>query len=514
MRFALLLLLISPFVSAQTASRFQFTLQPGPHTVGLKVVEQYDYTRTFHSTTDVLGKPYTGERARPIQTLIWCPAEPSKAARMTVSDYGKLLATETNFGSTSLSSDWNQWMTAVTPALNDKLWAIRDATQAFGRYPVVIYAPSFSSMSWENADLCEYLASFGYVVLANPGMGAATRSMTFDVAGAEAQARDISFLISYARALPNADLSQISVAGFSWGGLSNLFAAANDSRITALVAFDGSMRYYPGLIKQAGYVHPDQMTIPLLYFRQGEISLEDVEKMLSGSGMQGANALNQWTHGDLITVTDLALVHTEHSSMFQRNENGWKQYARDHKADYSREDGIVGYAWMCRYTLAFLNAYLKHDTKELAFLKKTAAENGVPPHLLTANFRPATGLPLTFESFRSQIGQQGFDHASAISVTMQKEKPDFRLEEPALLNWSSELADQNHMPESITILQLACQLYPKSSDDQEALGEAYMRDHQNGLAGEAFKRALVLDPENRDAKSKLKDLAAPQVGAK
>jgi hypothetical protein len=63
--FAVLLVLSSftPFGTGQTASPFQFTGKPGPHAVGLHVVEQYDYTRTYRSETDILGKPYQGERA-------------------------------------------------------------------------------------------------------------------------------------------------------------------------------------------------------------------------------------------------------------------------------------------------------------------------------------------------------------------------------------------------------------------------------------------------------------------
>jgi dienelactone hydrolase len=58
-------------------------------------------------------------------------------------------------------------------------------------FPVLIYAPSDSSVSWENADLCEYFSSHGYVVLASPSMGASTRDMTDDLDGINAQARDI-----------------------------------------------------------------------------------------------------------------------------------------------------------------------------------------------------------------------------------------------------------------------------------------------------------------------------------
>ncbi|WP_419805718.1 dienelactone hydrolase family protein [Terriglobus sp.] len=514
MRRAVLFVLSSCFASAQTAPHFHFTLKPGPYAVGLRVVEQYDYTRTFHSKTDVLGKPYTDERARPIQTLIWYPATPSKANKMTVADYGKLLASETDFSHPGMSFRWQDWIKALTPTLNDSLLAVWDASQVAGQYPVVVYAPSLSAMSWENADLCEYLASFGYVVLASPDMGATTRFMTSDIAGTEAQAKDISFLISYARTLANVDFSNIAVAGFSWGGLSNLFAATRDSRVSALVALDGSMRYFPGIVKQAGYVHPDQMTIPLLYFTQGEISLEHVYLNHSGPDQQGPSVLNQWTHGDLMTVHDLALVHQEHSSMFQRNEDFWKEYAGDHKGDYSREDGVAGYAWICRYTLNFLNAYLKHDAEAAAFLRKTTAENGAPPHLLTADFRPAKGFPASFDSFRTQIGQQGFDQAAAIYATMQKEKPDFKLDKAALLNWSFELQEQNHVPESIVLLKFTCLLYPKSTYDQVALGEAYMKAHQEEAAVAAFNSALSIDPDNEYAKTKLIELKTSEQTAK
>jgi hypothetical protein len=56
---------------AQNAPLFHFTEKPGPNRVGLKVVEQYDYSRIYRPLTNDLGKPFQGERARPFQTLIW-----------------------------------------------------------------------------------------------------------------------------------------------------------------------------------------------------------------------------------------------------------------------------------------------------------------------------------------------------------------------------------------------------------------------------------------------------------
>jgi tetratricopeptide (TPR) repeat protein len=500
---------------AENGRLFQFLEKPGPHGVGLKVVEQYDYSRTYRHSTDDLGKPYQGERARPLQTLIWYPAKRSSAKPMTVGDYGNLMATETSFSKPKLGDDAKEWIAGMAPTLATPLWAVRDAPLESRRFPVVIYAPSFSSMSWENADLCEYLASHGYVVIASPDMGAMTRDMTGDVAGINAQARDISFLIGYSQTLPDTDMSEIAVAGFSWGGISNLFAAARDNRIDALVALDGSMRYSPGLVKQAGDVRPEQMTIPLLFFTSQEGTLEELERVSTEKSVsEGPNVLNAWTHGDLITVHMLGLIHAEYSSMYQRNEDVWKGFAEAQQSDYSREDGIAGFAWVARYTLQFLDGYLKHDSSAMTYLKKTPAENGVPRHFMTVNYRPAKGVPASLDAFRVELGRQGFDHATDVYAAMQKEKSDFKLDETAVNSWAYELLNDNNLPEAIILLKLNVRSYPDSGNAYDSLGEAYMKAGQKQLAIENYKKSLEKDPTNDNAKQKLKDLESSTPVAK
>ena len=515
---ASLFIVIVAAAHAQSASlmasgdqRFHFTEKPGPYAVGLKVVGQYDFSRSYRSVTDELGKPYQGERARPIQTLIWYQAEKSSGKPMTVGDYGDLLATETSFGKPDLWADWKQWLDSLKPTLKDSMWAVRDAPLLAGRFPLVIYAPSLSSMSWENADLCEYLASHGYVVIASPDMGATSRDMTTDLRGINAQAQDISFLIGYAQTLPDTEMSEIAVAGFSWGGISNLFAAARDNRIDALVALDGSMRYFPGLVKAATDVHPEQMTIPMLFFTQGPTSLEQQARHTARQDTDGPNVLNAWTHGDLITVDDMALVHTQHSSMYQRNDDIWKGYASNHKADYSQADGIVGYAWVARYTLEFLDAYLKHDAQAMAFLKKTPAEVGVPPHMMTVDFRAGKGNPATLDAFRAELGRQGFDHAPAIYAAMLKDQPDFKLDEEGVIQWAYDLMEKNHLPEATDLFKLDVQVFPVSWNGYDGLGEAYMRAGQKQLAIDSYKKSLELNPANDNAKEKLKVLKTTPV---
>lgn len=364
------------------ADVFPFKQKPGPFAVGLKVVSQYDSSRPF-------PLPHAKIHGRPLQTLIWYPALPSQEKSLTVGDYARLADSETDFD--SVHSSPAKWTEQLKASSETTLWAKRDAAVARGQYPVVIYAPSDSSISWENADLCEYLASNGYIVVASPSIGASTRDMTDDVAGINAQARDISFLVTFAATLPHADPRQVAVLSWSWGGIASLFAAARDPRIKALASMDGSLRYFPGLVKKAGDVHPERMTLPLLYFTAEYPNfLEDFERYASESkdDMTGPNVLNAWTRGDLLTVNMLGMSHGEFSSMFQRRKSDEK-YAEDQVGDFDRGDAATSYSWVAAYVLKFLDANLKHDASAAMFLKATPAANGVPRHFMGSAFRAA-----------------------------------------------------------------------------------------------------------------------------
>jgi hypothetical protein len=375
----------SVFAVSQTSS-FRFLQTPGPYPVGLKVVYQYDRSRAYPASRKDPLKSSLGENGRPLQTLVWYPSLKAAGEPMTVGNYAQLADTEIHFN--AADGKENRWRSLLTTSWDVPLRAMREAKPADGHYPVLIYAPSDSSVAWENADLCEYLASHGYVVVASPSVGIATRDMTDNLDGTNAQARDISFLITYAKSLPDTDLSAVAVVSWSWGGISGLFASARDTRIDALVEMDGSMRYHPGLVKRAGDVHPERMNIPLLCFTRN-VSFEDLENDdVPPADKVGPNVLNAWIHGDLLTVNMLGMAHPEFSSMFQRRESA-QRFAENQVADYGREDANTSYAWVALYTLNFLDAYLKHEAWAKAFLKKTPAENGVPKHFMDFRSRPA-----------------------------------------------------------------------------------------------------------------------------
>jgi dienelactone hydrolase len=510
-KFLLLVALLIAPTMASAQSRFTQTNPLGPNSVGLRVVEQYDYSRGYLGATDPnTGKPVTGERARPIQTLIWYPAERENGRAMRAGDYLRLGATAEKFGQTPaerarLEAGYVEQQLAGLPAkraqaeLAAPMIAHRDAAARPGRFPVVIYAPSFGGDAFENADLCEYLASFGYIVIASPSQGQWAGGMTTDLEGTEAQMGDIQYLIGYAHNLPQADLQHLAVMGYSWGGLANVMAAAKDPRIGALVSLDGSVRYWPDVVEQSRFLTPERVTAPLLYVASAPKQIED----LPVGWNKETSFLNKMKYADLYRVTMNPYVHANFAVMFSQRFG-----AESADANYGEGELSVANGWLETYVRRFLDGYLKGDAAGRAFLEAPVARSGAPAHLLTVYRRKAEGVPPTRTSFAAELARQGFAQASAIYREFKKRAPSFDISDDDLITWGYTLLGNGDVPASVAILRLDTELHADSWNAWDSLGDAYAKNGDKASAIEAYRKSVVLNPENRNGVEQLTALGA------
>ncbi|QGZ41965.1 dienelactone hydrolase family protein [Pseudoduganella flava] len=504
-------LLIALLFCVATAAEAATSLIPGQGSfpVGLKVVRQYDQARVYKTRVSlVTGKPTVGERARPMQMLVWYPAARSERP-VTLREYVATGATEDTFDMPPaeirrLTAQRLQQMGAAAPAqpeLAQPMLATLDAPARDGKYPVIVYAPSFSAPASENADLCEYLASHGYVVLASASQGARTRSMTEDVEGLESQVADIGYLIAHAATLPQADIGRIAAMGFSWGGLANVLAAARDDRIKALISLDGSVRYYPQMVDggktAVPYVTPARLPVPLLFVGSAPHTIEALNRRGNSTAY---SLLNQMTFSDVLVATMHPMRHSDFAA------TGVRLAPDSAFREYNRDEVRGAYGWMARYVLGFLDAHLKNDAQARAFLANQPVANGAPKHTISLDARPGSGAPPTRENFASQLAERGFDKAFDIYNTMQARGATFKLRSSDINSWGYELLSAGLLAESVAIFEFGTRLLPTDANLYDSLGEAQAAAGKREDAVRSYRRSLELDPNNHNAVDRLKTL--------
>ncbi len=373
---------------------FKFSNTPGIHGVGVRYVKQYDRTRSFMPKRNVLANVFSKEenRGRPIQTVVWYPSEKGGQS-IKYDEYLQLAGWETDFERSpkEQARSVDAWLEMVTDGKRNgqveserrkPMWAVRDAVPKAGRFPVVIYAASINNTAFENADIAEFLASHGYIVIAAPTVGLTGRSIKKDLMHAELQAADIRFLIDYARTLPQADMTRVAAAGFSWGGLSNVLAATKDGRIKALVCIDGAVRYFNRIMEQATYAVPEQLKTPLLFLAQSPASMETnirFKEDMSGS------FISRMINADVYLLTMYPMEHPHFGSAYIRLDD-----AAEYK-EYSAEEVSTAYSLGARYILNFLNAYLKNDPSGRGYLANRPVTNGAAPHTMKMEYMSIKG---------------------------------------------------------------------------------------------------------------------------
>jgi predicted dienelactone hydrolase len=497
---------------AATAADFAMPAPPGPWRVGFHVHQQYDRARVYQPPRNpVTAQAGGGERSRPLQTLVWYPAiGPGGGAPMVYRDYLATVATEEEF---SRPPDQARRITERMAAASNggPVRALRDAPQRSGKFPVVIYAPSHSAYAIENADLCEFLASQGYIVIASASLGPRSHAMTADLEGAEAQAADIGFLVGYAHTLAQADTGRIAVVGHGWGALAGVLAAARDDRIRALVSLDGSLRaafdYLNGGPRAARYVTPERLGIPLLYLSrlQDSGTRGAVEQDEVGAG---ADLLARLRYADVYLATMDATSHLDFSSWSQRMAPGAAFGGR------TREQAARAYGATALAIRRFLDARLKNDGEARrlldADLAAATSSGAAPAGMVSFALRRAAGPAPTMDTLLAQLGEQGFAGIDALYDRLHAQNPELSLDALQVRAWGARLLQAGRARDAAHVFGLGVRLYPERFDFlYDGLGQAHEAAGERDAAIADYRHALALEPAHAHARARLQALAAP-----
>jgi dienelactone hydrolase len=504
-----------PFRGFTVESSLKFELKSGPYAVGFKAVNNYDYSRTFFSTYDITGDKVPN-KARPIQTAIWYPADAEKAKtakRMVFIDYAYLMAHELGYRELTEAvkaetmTQFHLFFSTPTEKrveLETLTNAVRDAVPAQGRFPLVVYGASINCVSFENSVLFEHLASHGYIVVSSPCVGKASRYVKTDLAGTETQARDMLFLLAYMRDFPGVDHEKIALMGYSWGGMSNVLAAMRDTRIKAVVCLDGSVgynKYFDEMFTKSIYYNIDNITMPLLFMRSKKIP-DEIMKKYGAKPQDKVKFYQQLKYGDAYFLRFNHMMHGDFCSAFLK----FMDYKGPDNLESSPEKVNRGYNLMCKYVHNFLDAYIKGDRGAFTFMSNSPRENGIADGAIDKQAKKGVKKAPSFGEFVFRVKSAGFDKIAGIYEEIKKDFPDFIPGEDPLTDLAYKMFSRQKVKEVLLLLNFTVKIHPKSWMGYYGLGEVYTALGNKEEAVKALKKALELNPRYIPAQKKLDEL--------
>ncbi|HDZ14851.1 MAG TPA: alpha/beta hydrolase [Pricia sp.] len=494
------------FVKGQTSLK-EIDLKNGAYNVGFKHYTMIDSTRLY-----IIENDFNNQLVyRPIPVSIWYPAviDNKNAKQITVLDYLQILKEEEESQNlpNELLLDWFPDLGGDTPQnkahLTEKVNALSNADFSEGKFPVVVYAPSYQASSIENFALFEYLASNGFVVISSPSRGTDTRWLeggtTKDM---ETQSRDVEFLLKEIHKYEYIDFDRIALMGFSFGGISNAITVMKNRKISALVSLDGTERYNYPVLEKSPYFDLDRFNIPYVHFAQKDIPEEVLTsdkipaelnyKFQLYDSLKYSNAYSYKLHD---------LTHSHFGSI------GVLFAYRDKRQDKSDDKIMASYKLLSQHTLQFLNATLKNEEKAREFIENSPDKNGISETLILKKMKKSGTKEFDYNDFKDLALNQGYRDLIPLYKTIVAKNPTFKPEAWMLNKLGVRLSfNAGKLEQGINVFLLGVHIYPEWANlyDSLALAYLYNQDHKNAITN--FKKSLELDPENQHAIDRLKEL--------
>ncbi len=505
MKLGILLILMSlqfNLLSGQTSLQ-EIALNKGSFNVGFYHFQVNDSTRTYKRLFDWNNKSIP----RPIPISLWYPAQENleDLEALMILDYFEILKEEEEWEYLPNEQLLNWFYYPNTLAnqnhLKQKAIAYKQKEPIDGRFPVVIYAPSYQASSIENFALCEFLASHGYLVISSPSRGTENR---FFEGGTEkdmeTQARDVEFLVKEVGKLQNADFNRIATMGFSFGGMANMLAQMRNKNIKVIISLDGSERYQYTKLKKSPFFNPEKMDIPYMHLAQKEIPERVLkEDNINAELNQKFELYDSIVHSDAFQLKFHNLTHSHFSTL------GVLFEPRDERQDRSDLEIMESYKLVTEYTLNFLNAFLKDDTNALKFLENEPSANGVKKGLITKQSKKPLNKTFNFQDFNELASKQNYENLNELYKSILEMNPMMELPEGSLNNLGLQLVFNPKTSQTgIKVFLFATGIYPNSANLFDSLAEAYLFIGDKEKAIENFKKSLKLDSQNQNAVERLK----------
>jgi dienelactone hydrolase len=503
-------------------------LAPGPFAVGFRSTWELDPSRTYNFTFADKTKYAEGKAPRPILVNLWYPAERTADARaMPHGGYFEIPGGDAGLAKLAGAlADYERGVVAQEllgkpPSeldepgrkLLDRLWAtptacLREARPLDRKGAVVVYHCGAGSSFEDNAVLCEYLASHGYVVLGAPFQQASGTTLNID--GLEGSARDMAYLIGYASRLPFADWNHVAIAGHSAGAqISLIYASKGATPVDAVVSLDTTQDYYslsePGWKTLVSSLKDDSrnMTMPILYAANAYALFELADTL-------------EKSDRDYLTFKDLDHNDFISQGIFKHTVESWADPGK--AAAPAPGSPKASYEALCGYVLAFLDAQLRGDRTRLVALDATYRRNpigGTDPHVehvpigvkAATAYQDAPGRVPEPRQVWPLLKDRGAEAVVALLKAAHEESPGAPIFHENLgLALVGDLLAKGRTPDALAFNRLYTSFDPTFRGRFARIGKSYLKYGMKTLALAQFEKAVALDPDDAESAGQVKAL--------
>jgi hypothetical protein len=502
----LIISILIAIYSASAKSSLYDSLKYGKYNVGVKYYHEYDKSRSYFPKYHYFGTDTELPMGRPMQIVTWYPALLKQSAeQMTYGNYLAYTSSETDFnlqGEKARQKHLNNILDSLpinSHTLYKALWqqktkAYLDIEPLQANFPVIIYAPPMNASSHDNAVLCEYLASHGYLVISVAAKGEFSRNQSQSIVDAYVQALDLGFLWEFSRHLTQS--KKVATIGYSLGGLSNILFATQNQDLDAIVTIDSSIMSQGWLdkIRNSALYRPESLKADLLMFsknmKQAHLNPDDF--------FQEA----KYTNKGLIRFNHNTHYYFSSEQLTLRMHFGYLE------TDMEQNAALYAYTDMSNYILAFIKNAFSNEHKLEKLVQPKSEHSFV--------WKNAQKKPPAPESITNLINRYGFSYAKRIISDVVKYDPSY----PQKLSWrdlnttADALLKNKQINDAIGTLNLSLLAFPNWYKTHKALANAYLIQGHVETAIFHYQQALVDNPTDAESIKALQKTAQPYIDYK
>ncbi len=478
----LFLLISSSFGHAQN-------IEKGPYDVGFKTHRTYDVSRRYIVNNDTIS--------RPLLIHYWYPSdENANKESYYFKNYIDLIAIREDYNKPDSEIDGQSFNfvnayagfarqnlgldtnTTTQQILDCPVVALQGATisKTKEKFPLIIYAPSNSKSSVQNHLICEFLASYGYMVISVGSAGVNSIERGIDQVSILAQVKDMEYILSYFEDSLKIEYSGLGLMAFSSGGLATSIFQMKNENVKAVFSMDGSQEYgaYNSLFKVEDF-NLEKTNVPYC------LLINNFENFSIYPYYNSIIADNKYI---------IRMPYLGHSGFISY----WKFF------DLCSSPSSVNYFCnsynsICNIALLFFDEYLLAEPTAVAESKLDLQASEY--------FQPMSSNNTMIMQLCNSILTNGIDTAKSFLYENQEAFKEKENE----INLLSKMFIDRYIETAIPLLKFNTEMHPDSWQAQYELGFAYKENEELSLSKEALLKAQQLNPDNSEITELLNEIS-------